>query len=317
MNNTPTDIPAHQSAPDEFPQHVLIAGCGYLGRRAAEAWLRRGSRVSAITRSPDKAAKLRCSGIQSVVTDLAGASPISALTSVNCVLWAVGFDRSTGTQRDDLWIHGLTRLIGALPRDSTLRRFLYVSSTSVYGDADGETVDESTPPAPTTEGGRACLKAEQHLRDLLYQHHPHCRAVILRMAGIYGPDRLLRRIEDLRTGTPLTAPADEWLNLIHVDDAAAMVIHASQAASIPEIINVVNSGTLTRREYYSRLAKLADAPPPSFSAPSTATASDASAPARRRSGNKRIVSRFRSDLPVSFRFDNVDAGLADAFSRTQ
>ena len=90
---------------------------------------------------------------------------------------------------------------------------LYISSTGVYGDADGEWVDETTPCRPAREGGKACLAAEQ----VLAEHPLGKRSVVLRPAGIYGPDRIIRA-EALRRGEPIDAPADGYLNLIHVDD---------------------------------------------------------------------------------------------------
>lgn len=300
-----------ESGTSEYPDSVLLAGCGYLGLRAAVLWVRQGVTVYAITRSIEKAYVLDQSGIRPIVADLAAPQAELVLPAVKCLLWSVGFDRSTGTQRADLWLHGLTRLIAALPSNPSPRRFVYISSTSVYGDADGEQVDELSSPAPTTEGGRACLEAEQLLCTLLKTHHPETESVILRMAGIYGPNRLLRRVEDLRNQVPIAAAPDEWLNLIHVDDAAAMVVHASLNTPLPTVLNVANAGTLTRRQYYTRLAELAGTPPPIFAA---AVASDNT---RRNSGNKQIVSKFRTDLPVVFEFDNVESGIADAFGRSE
>ena len=67
-----------------------------------------------------------------------------------------------------------------------------------------------------------CLEAENVLKAS--QFGPS--AVILRLAGIYGPGRLLRRTKDLLAGNPIVAPKDNYLNLIHVDDAAAIVAAA-------------------------------------------------------------------------------------------
>ncbi len=305
----------------DCPRGVLIAGCGYLGTRLAQLWLREGVSVSAITRHAHRAESLAAAGISPVLLDLsrpeaAGAVPADSLVlpAVDVVVWSVGFDRSAGVSREAIWIDGLARLTELLSTTPSPRRLIYVSSTGVYGDAGGEEVDETHPPQPVTESGECCWRAEQHLRQRMSLRHPNTDVTVLRMAGIYGPDRLLRRITDLRNGAPVTSPPDEWLNLIHVDDAAALVNAASLCLPLPAVTNVVNSGTLTRREYYSRLADLTQSPPPVFAAASPSEG--AAELSGRRSGNKRVVSRHRRDFPVDFRFDDVADGLADAVRRT-
>ncbi|HIE98123.1 MAG TPA: NAD-dependent epimerase/dehydratase family protein [Planctomycetes bacterium] len=282
----------------------LIAGCGYLGLPVAEQWLSSGCDVVALTRSPERADDLRRRGLTPVVTDLASGSGQPSLSAADVVLWAVGFDRTAGVAREDIWLRGLERLLNRLP--SAPQRFLYVSSTSVYGQDDGQTVDESTPPDPKTEGGQCCVAAEQLLRQHCGQLFPETQVVILRMAGIYGPGRLLRRVSDLQTQKPLPVEPDQWLNLIHVHDAVRMVDLVSSAVAVPPVINVVNSGTVTRRQYYARLAELVSAPAPVFEV-STGSA-------RQRGGNKRVVSQNRANLNVGFAYDDVLAGLEQAVS---
>lgn len=290
-------------SPESVAGAALIAGCGYLGSRLAARWVRRGRAVSAITRDLARAGEFELSGFRPVVLDLSKDLPPVDLPTVDTVLWAVGFDRTAGVSRQQIWIDGLTRLADRLSQGSSPRRFIYISSTSVYGDAGGDEITESTEPAPVTEGGLCCLQAEQHLRSLMSTRSTE--VIILRMAGIYGPDRLLRRKADLTARVPLSGPADDWLNLIHVDDAAAMIDWVSTADAVPSLINVVNTGTLTRREYYSLLAELIGAPEPVFT--------DAEQSGNRgRSGNKRVQSEVRSALGVKFLYDDVRAGLRNS-----
>lgn len=280
----------------------LIAGCGYLGRRVAERWRSSGSDVVALTRSPDRAKDFRRGGLTPVVTNLASDTDQQSLPSADVVLWAVGFDRTAGVPREDIWLRGLERLLRRLP--SAPRRFLYVSSTSVYGPDNGESVDEVTPPDPKTDGGRCCVEAEQLLRQYCSRLFPSTQVVMLRLAGIFGPGRLLRRVSELQSQTPLPGEPDQWLNLIHVQDAVRMIDLVSSAAAVPQVINVVNSGTVTRRQYYARLAQLVSAPAPVFE-----SCADS---ARQRGGNKRVVSRYRGDLNVAFEYDDVLTGLEQA-----
>lgn len=280
----------------------VIAGCGYLGRRVADQWRSSGCEVVALTRSADRAEDFRKGGITPFVTNLAAESDLRPLPPADVVLWAVGFDHTADVTRDDIWLRGLQRLLSRL--SSAPRHFLYVSSTGVYGQSDGQTVDEETPPDPRTEGGRCCVAAEQLLRQHCTQFFPQTQLVILRMAGIFGPGRLLRRIADLQNHKPLPGDPDQWLNLIHVQDAVQMINYVSSADAVPPVINVVNSDTVTRRQYYARLAELVKAPEPVFEVSST--------PARQRGGNKRVVSRYRHLLSAGFEHDDVLAGLEHA-----
>ncbi len=311
---------SHQSAT------VLIAGCGYVGLRAAQRLLSAGVTVSALTRDANKADQLRSAGIQPIVADLGDLSaPLPQLPDVDAVLWSVGYQRVAGQERKAIWIDGLRRLVESLPartnKAKSPRRIIYTSSTGVYGDGGGADVDEFTPATPVTEGGRACLEAESLLRQLA--EHGQLQAIILRLAGIYGPDRLLRRVTELKSGVPITTPPDDWLNLIHVDDAVAMIQHTLQSSEIEShltkgsiVINVVASETVTRREYYEQLAKLVNAPVPVFQSSTSLPAQPESPRSRGRSGNRRVVSTTRPRLAVDFLFDNLISGLADAVTRS-
>ena len=121
------------------------------------------------------------------------------------------------------------------------------------------------------------------------------------MAGLYGPGRLLRRISDLRGGVPVPGPAESCLNLVHVEDAVIAVTELADCRNVP-LLNVVNTGTLTRKEYYGELARLVDAPVPVFD----------ESQALVRGGNKRVVSEVRGSLDLAFEYDDVTKGLQNA-----
>ena len=293
----------------KIPESALIAGCGYVGGRVATLWQARGMRVDVITRSESKANELANSGITPLLFDLAQATTMPQLPDIDAVLWSVGFERTSGVSRQAIWIDGLQRLLNALPPRTEPRRILYTSSTSVYGEGHGQEVDEHSLPIPTSEGGIACLAAEQLLQE--FAKHSPASVSILRLAGIYGPNRLLRRTADLQSNVPIMSPPDEWLNLIHVEDAVTAIDSISRMGSPPSLINIVSGKSVTRREYYATLAKLVDAPPPTFAAPIAASTSQPS----RRGGNRRVVSGIRESLQIPFRYDSIIDGLSAAFAQ--
>lgn len=239
-------------APAPPAADALIVGCGYLGRRVAARWVAAGRRVLAVTRR--NTAELRALGVEPVVADVTEPASLTALPRATTVLYAVGMDRAAGRTMREVYVGGLENVLAALPAGG---RFVYVSSTSVYGQTDGGWVDESSPTEPTEEAGRVVLEAERLLR----KRRPD--AAVLRLAGLYGPDRLLRKQPVLK-GEPLVGDADKWLNLIHVEDGADAVVAAAERAAPGSTYTIADDTPTPRRALYTRLAELLTAPPATF-----------------------------------------------------
>lgn len=239
---------------DRYSRPALVVGCGYLGRRVAARWVAAGRRVAALTRR--NAAALAAVGIEPVTGDVLDPASLRNLPAASTVLYAVGMDRAAGRSMREVYVRGLANVLAALPG---FERFVYVSSTGVYGQTDGEWVDEASPTEPTEESGRVVLDAERTLRAAAPG------AVILRFAGIYGPGRLLRQ-QPLLNGDPLVGDADKWLNLIHVDDGVSAVL-AAERAEPGGTFCVADDGPVSRRAFYTHLAELLGAPPARFEPP--------------------------------------------------
>jgi nucleoside-diphosphate-sugar epimerase len=278
---------------------ILVFGCGYLGRRVAERWRAAGKTVHVVTRSSQHAADFRKQGFLPIVADVVRPATLVDLPAAATVFYAVGFDRTAGVSIHDVYVQGLTNVLAALPEST--QKIVYASSTGVYGQDDGDWVDEQSPCEPRRDAGRACLAAEQ----LLAAHRLGHRSVVLRMAGLYGPGRVPRE-RDLRAGAPLPVPADGYLNLIHVDDAAAVVLAAERLAPTPRMYLVADGHPVVRREYYAELARLVGAPPPRFETPA------ADNPALlRSSADKRVKNdRLLAELEVRLFYPSYREGLA-------
>ncbi len=276
----------------------LIFGCGYLGSRVADLWLENGGQVFAVTRSAARVKQLQERGLTAVVADINQPKTLHELPQVETVLFAVGYDRSAGRSIHEVYVGGLGNVLDALP--AATERIVYVSSTGVYGQADGGWVDEESECRPTREGGRACLDAE----GLLAAHPQGKKSIVLRMAGIYGPGRVPRR-RDLESGRPIPAPAHGYLNLIHVDDAARVVLDVERKAFPPQLYLVADGNPVSRREYFRYLAQLISAPEPQFVEPK-----DDSPAAKRATADKRISNRKLIDeIGVELQFPSYQAGL--------
>jgi nucleoside-diphosphate-sugar epimerase len=300
----------------------LIFGCGYLGMRVARLWRDSGDQVFAVTRSAERAEQLAAEGLVPIVADVTAESQIQVPQGVRTVLWAVGFSNAPTSGRGelpfslpvpntlttgqgfaggtihDVYVGGLDKALRSLP--PTIQRFIYISSTGVYGQVTGSEVDETSPCQPTREGGQACLAAEELLRTSPLAN----KTVILRLAGIYGPDRIPRS-KDLLAGTPIDAPSDGWLNLIHVEDAARIVLLAEHIVDPPKLYVVSDGHPVIRGDYYRELARLLGAPPPRFVDPPA----DSPAAGRATSDKRVNPRRLFADLSPALLYPSYREGL--------
>lgn len=292
----------------------LFFGCGYLGERVARRWKSAGHDVVVVSRSRERAEQFQRDGYRAIVADVTRPESLGNLPVADTVLFAVGYDRSTGAAGpsiEDVYAGGLRNVLAALP--SQTGRFIYISTTGVYGFRSGEWVDEATPPDPHRSGGLASLAAEEVLGTSSLAN----RAVILRLAGIYGPGRV-PFLDELKSGQPIPARTAGFLNLIHVDDAVEAVVAAESAdfnsfasQSTPHTFCVCDGNPVQRGEYYSEVARQIGAPPPRFVEP------EPGSPRADRAGSSRRVcnDRMLADLRVTLGYPDYRAGLAAILSQ--
>src|SRR5467141_3006878 len=200
---------------------LLIVGCGKVGLRIV-ARLNRRFRVFATTTSPAQCQVLRRAGATPRLLDLDG--------------------------RPANRIAHLLQLLRRRPR-----RFVYISTTGVYGDRRGAWVDEAASPAPITE--RALRRADAERRARAHPWH----ASVLRVPGIYGPGRL--PTERLRRAVPAPLPAEDVLtNHIHIDDLARICVASLFRAAPRRVYNAVDDSCLALGEYLDLVADRFDLP---------------------------------------------------------
>lgn len=278
----------------------MIVGCGYVGKPLASQWQQMGDVVFPTTRSSDRARQFEQAGWRSVIADVTDPQSLRDLPETDTVVFAVGYDSSSGNSREDVYADGLRNVLDHLSEHT--RRVVMVSTTGVYGDAGGQTVDETTPCDPARPGGKAFVQAEQYL-----QSHPiwSTRSIILRMAGIYGPNRV-PRLADIQAGNPIPTPAGGALNLIHVDDAVQAIQRAADSETFSPVYIVSDGHPVDRRDYYREVARLLDAPEPTFELPEPNSPAAKRAQADRKMSNTRIV----KELGFTPKFPSYQEGLA-------
>jgi nucleoside-diphosphate-sugar epimerase len=242
----------------------LIIGCGYLGRVLAEKLLDRGGRVYGLVRSESSAERLAHLGVQALVGDVtqklmlaAALKPALAEPQLDVYhLVPPGRPRGegdAGPSPRQVLIDG-SRHLHELLEPARVRRAVMTSSTGVYGQNQGEYVDADTPPQPGDERARLLLEAEQVWLG------SGLDVYVVRLAGIYGPGRIVG-LHAVRQGAPLAGNPQGWLNLIHVSDAADLLIAVMSAAQ-PGRIELGSDGLpVPRIEYYEYVARHGAAPP--------------------------------------------------------
>jgi nucleoside-diphosphate-sugar epimerase len=234
---------------------LLIIGYGDIGRRVASLALAEGRVVSALVRSGEKGAALAAGGISAIPGDLDDtATPVRALNSAGTtILYTV--PPPGGGEYD-------TRLrvfLGSIEPGSEPAQIVYLSTTGVYGDQQGALVSEVTPTKAATSRARRRLDAEKLL--LAWGRDRGVKIVILRVAGIYGANRLpLNRI---REGAPvLCCEESPFSNRIHADDLARLCLAAAARGGDGEIINICDGETSTMTDYFNVVADVFTLPRP-------------------------------------------------------
>ena len=289
-------------------QACLIVGCGYTGLRLARR-LRSTWTVTALARSAAAAATLTGQGITTVRADLdATLAPGSLEAATDAAIAYLVPPPETGTSDDRL-----ERFLAALG-DARPTVLLYMSTTGVYGDTSGASVTEASPVAPANDRSRRRVSAERAAQAWCSGRGVRC--VVLRVPGIYGPDRL--PLDRLRRGEPALQPADAGPgNRIHVDDLVTACVAALERP-VNGVFNVTDGDPATTTEFLQRTAALAGLPPPPLVAL-------AEAPGRISPGmlaflreSRRVDNRrMREQLGVEPRYARLDDGIAASLAQMQ
>ena len=279
-------------------QSVSIVGCGYTGRRLAERLLQSGARVRGFATQSDSLRRIAAAGAEARPLDLdAVMAPIDLAGDL--VYYAVPPASQVGDPRLDRFLSGV---LGAP------KRLVYLSTTGIYGDRAGGRVDEDTPPDPLTERATRRLAAENAVRA--WADLRGISWCVLRVAGIYGPDRL--PLDRLRRQVPAIVAHEAGPgNRIHVNDLVTACVAAGYAAVADRrIYNVTDGSDESTTEFLRRIACIAGLPPPPLMSRAEALRA---LPATARSfltESRRVDNRrMLTELGVALEYADLDAGI--------
>lgn len=269
----------------------LIAGCGDVGARLGVLLAARGEKVYGLRRS-DAPLPAGMTPLRADLTDPATLRELPDDVARVVFLPAPGA-RDAAAYRG-LFVEGIVHLIDALLLRARVARFVFVSSSAVYGEHGGAWVDESTPCAPLAFNGELLLDAEARLRA------SGLAALVARCSGLYGPGRT-RLVDQIANGTArLPAGAGEYTNRIHVDDAAAALAHLLALPDADDCYLLTDDHPATLAEVYGFIADQLGLPRPS----------PEPAPLARAVGNKRLSNRRLRASGFDLRYPDFRAGYA-------
>lgn len=215
---------------------IVVVGAGYVGQRL-------------VTQLADPATMIlgRATGLD---LDTDTALPVT-LPGDYRLLYTVP---PSPAHMDEVRLANLLSMLVPLPE-----RFVYISTTGVYGDCGGANVDESAVPRPASDRARRRLAAETLLHD--WAARLALPLYILRVPGIYGPGRL--GIERIRERLPMIAAAEAYPgNRIHVADLVSCCLAALQGDAPSGIYNVGDGDHRSPTWFTQEVARQAGLPAP-------------------------------------------------------
>lgn len=232
---------------------LFCFGLGYTALALARLLLPLGWQVAGTTTSPEKQAALKAVGIDAELfeRDRPLVDARDSLSDTTHVLVSI----PPCTEGDPAFdVH--SEDIAAAPN---LKWLGYLSTTGVYGNRDGEWIDETATPAPTSRRGDHRLLAEEEWRALHY--HTNVPLHIFRLSGIYGPGR--SALDSLRAGHArrINKPGHVF-NRIHVEDIAATLLASMQNPNPGAIYNLADDEPASSADVLSFGSKLIDMPEP-------------------------------------------------------
>ncbi len=241
---------------------LSLVGCGYVGQAIAQQLQGRADlELTVTTTSEERRGELSAMADQVLV--ISADDPVGLLAALkgrDAAIFCLG---PKGNRQVDAAGYRRTFndsfrcLEQLLPKLPVLQQIIYTGSCSIYGDAGGGWVDESTTAQPRDEHGAVLLEAE---RQLLAMGSPQRRVCILRLGALYGPQREFEQRFARLAGSTQPGRGERFTSWVHRDDAAAAAI-AALDGHWHGIVNVVDDAPVPLAELLNAsLAKAGLAP---------------------------------------------------------
>lgn len=279
-------------------KNVTILGFGDIGQRVASLWLEQGLPVTGVARTD---ARMIAAGVEPLVANFDAPVAPELSTQGALLYWFVPPPAQGQTDPR------MQNLLQSLEETGKPARIIAISTTGVYGDRQGQMVDEETPPNPQADRARRRLDMETQLQVWGEQHQ--VPIIVLRVGGIYGPERLpLKRIRD---GVPLLKPElSPKTNRIHQDDLARVCVAAATRPESSRIYNVSDGQDSDMTEYFFTLADFFGLPrPPLVDWPEAEKTISPGMLSYLRESRRLDTRRMRDELEVQLQYPTLLDGL--------
>lgn len=227
-------------------KQISILGCGWLGFPLAKALFKKGFTLKGSTTSPEKLPLLENENIQPFLISLKAEEILGDITTFlkNSSILIIDIPPKLRSKETESFLKKIQQLI-PLIEQSDVEKVLFISSTSVYGDAE-EYVSEATIPAPETESGIQLLASEK-----LLQSNTSFQTTILRFGGLIGDDR---HPVKLLAGKKGIENPEAPVNLIHQKDCIGIILKIIKTNSWNETFNAASPFHPSREDYYTEKA---------------------------------------------------------------
>ncbi|MCA9564177.1 MAG: SDR family oxidoreductase [Myxococcales bacterium] len=268
---------------------VVIAGCGYVGTVLGERLVAEGETVFGIRRSAGEFPP----GIEPIVCDLTSDDLANHLPErVDALVYCAAADGPSPQAYRDAYVDGLENILVAAS-ERGLQRVIFSSSTSVFGQQDGEWVDELALTEPNDFKGETLLEAESVLASA------GCLSATVRFGGIYGPGRT-RFLTSVLEGRIGLVDGTRFTNRIHRADCAGVLRHLLNLSALDGLYVGVDRAPAEYNEVVRFIAELGGIEP----------SHSASGPRSRSGSNKRCSSERLVKSGYIFEFPTFREGYA-------
>ena len=304
-------MPSNQTPLGALPsrfrrQRVLIVGCGDVGLRVLK--VQRHVRFVALTSDPKRVTELRAAGATPVLGNLDQPHTLKRLAALAHRVIHLAPPPLQG-QTDPRTL-ALSRV---LMQRTAAQSVVYASTSGVYGDCAGAWVDENRAVNPTTPRAQRRVDAEARMRHLGRLRSSAVRVSVLRIPGIYAPDREGGTPRDrLLRGTPVLAREDDvFTNHIHADDLARACQLALWRGKSQRVVNVNDDSQMRMGDYFDMAAGLYGlAKPPRISRTQAQTELPAMQLSFMSESRRMVNTRMKRELRLQLRYAKVEDGLA-------
>ncbi|MFN0118265.1 MAG: NAD-dependent epimerase/dehydratase family protein [Elusimicrobiota bacterium] len=276
--------------------NVLIVGCGYLGKQVAKEFLFHHWNVFGSTTTESKLSELKKCGISSILLNLSHPQDCFELKQVHFDLLVIcaAPSGSISDGYSQVYEQGIPHFVSYLYQLNKLpKKILYTSSIGVYEQNEGEWVNEQSALLKSNQRTQALCRAEEAIVSNA------TIGIVYRLGGIYGPGR--NRIEAARKGELPKENQNQYLNLIHVTDAAKSIFYLLSKINKTEILNGVDNHSALRGEIFQWLGEKVNMP------------FESDVNHRSSSKNKRCSNEKLLQTGYSFQYPDFKAGYQSLF----